>query len=75
MFDISQAVVEICDANNDGFIDIDEFKNLLREAEAAYVRKLFESYDLNMDGFVTQVFKYEFLQNCPPLIQMASIRL
>ena len=55
MFDISQTVVEICDANNDGFIDIDEFKNLLREAEAAYVRKLFESYDLNMDGFITQV--------------------
>ena len=49
-------MVEVCDANNDGFIDFEEFKNLIKEAESAYVRNLFKTYDLNMDGYITQVF-------------------
>jgi len=47
-------VVEACDANNDGFIDFEEFKNLIKEAESAYVRQLFKTYDLNLDGYITQ---------------------
>ena len=52
---IPQTVVEACDANNDGFIDFEEFKNLIKEAESAYVRQLFKTYDLNLDGYITQV--------------------
>ena len=53
---VPQALVEGCDANNDGFIDFEEFKNLIKEAESAYVRNLFKTYDLNLDGYITQVF-------------------
>lgn len=49
-----QTVVEACDTNNDGFIDFEEFKNLIKEAESAYVRTLFKTYDLNLDGYITQ---------------------
>jgi len=49
-----QTVVEACDANNDGFIDFEEFKNLIKASESAYVRTLFKTYDLNMDGYITQ---------------------
>ena len=59
---ILKAVVEVCDANNDGFIDFEEFKNLIKEAESAYVRTLFKTYNLNMDGYITQV-KILFFQS------------
>jgi len=49
-----QVVVQACDANNDGFIDLDEFKNLYREAWSAYIGALFKTYDLNKDGLITQ---------------------
>jgi len=49
-----QAVVEVCDANNDGFIDFEEFKTLIMEAKSAYIEELFKTYDLNLDGFITQ---------------------
>ena len=55
MIYIPQTVVEACDTNNDGFIDFEEFKNLIKEAESAYVRTLFKTYDLNLDGYITQV--------------------
>ena len=53
--DISQAVVEVCDTNNDGFIDFEEFKNLIMEAKSTYVKALFTTYDLDLDGFITKV--------------------
>jgi len=49
-----QAVVEVCDVNNDGFIDFEEFKTLIMEAKAVYIEELFKTYDLNLDGFITQ---------------------
>jgi len=49
-----QGAVDICDANNDGFIDFGEFKNLIKEAESTYTKSLFKAYDLNMDGYITQ---------------------
>ena len=52
---ILKAVVEVCDANNDGFIDFEEFKTLIMEAKSAYIEELFKTYDLNLDGFITQV--------------------
>ena len=58
MIYIPQTVVEACDTNNDGFIDFEEFKNLIKEAESAYVRTLFKTYDLNLDGYITQVKIY-----------------
>merc|ERR1711971_10995 len=49
-----EVVVKACDANNDGFIDLEEFKNLYREAWSAYIGALFKTYDLNKDGLITQ---------------------
>lgn len=49
-----QAAVDNSDANNDGFIDFEEFKVLINEAKATYVKSLFSTYDLDMDGFITQ---------------------
>ena len=55
LINITQAVVEVCDVNNDGFIDFEEFKTLIMEAKAVYIEELFKTYDLNLDGFITQV--------------------
>jgi len=49
-----QAVVEVCDVNNDGFIDFEEFKALIMQAKVVYIEELFKTYDLNLDGFITQ---------------------
>ena len=58
-------MVETCDANNDGFIDMDEFKNLYREAWSAYIGALFKTYDLNKDGLITQVKMHFFFKQIP----------
>ena len=55
MIYIPQTVVEACDINNDGFIDFEEFKNLIMEAKSTYVKALFTTYDLDLDGFITKV--------------------
>ena len=71
LINISQAVVEVCDANNDGFIDFEEFKTLIMEAKSAYIEELFKTYDLNLDGFITQV-EMRFQKIYLPMTQMPA---
>jgi len=49
-----QKAVDAADANNDGFIELEEFKALLSLVESVYFESLFSTFDINMDGFITQ---------------------
>ena len=46
--------MDAADANNDGFIELEEFKALLSLVESVYFESLFSTFDINMDGFITQ---------------------